>query len=150
MSRRSRPSERGSGLVLVMLLVVVVSALTHTAAVGARATVDATLLEQGRVAAIAAAEAGVELARLRLRDEPQWRGELAAVGRCRVEVTAQPTAQGWHVVVRSDCRMRDAGLPVRAVVEVTLHDRPGAAPLVTGWREVRGSRTPDPARSDRR
>ena len=138
MTCRRRPAERGAALVLVMLLVVALTALAHTTAVGARATVDATLLEQGRVAAAAAAEAGVELARVRLHGDGAWTGEVVTVDRCRVAVDAQRSpGEGWLVSVRSDCPLRGAGLPVRAILEVTLAPRPDAMPAVTDWRERR-------------
>lgn len=140
MNARPGPAERGSALVLAMMLIVVLSALAHSAVVGARATTSATLLARGRAEALAAADGGIALARLRLADGLGWAGGVETIGRCQVEVTASRAADGtFDVVATADCPVRGAGQPVRATIAAVLVPRADGLPRVVDWREPGGT-----------
>jgi hypothetical protein len=130
-------TERGTALVLAMLLIAVLAVTTQSVVVSARTTVDAGLLERGRTEALAAADGGVALARHRLAADPGWAGGRATIGRSTVEVAVAADADGsfaLHIVAASP--VRGGGQPVRAVVEARLRPRPGGLPTVAAWREL--------------
>lgn len=132
---RDLRSERGSALVIAMLLVVVLGVVTtRMTGTASRAAIESTLA-RGSLEARLAAEGGIDTARVRLALDPAWKGDTIEVGRCSVVVEVRCQDDGRiDVDATSTCPVRGSGLPVRSTVAVQLR-RDGSGVRTSAWTE---------------
>jgi len=118
-----RRTERGGALIWALLLLMAAGVIASNVLVRGRALAQETHVDDGRLAALHAAEGGLDAARVRLAEDGAWRGARFSVGRHDVAVQVHREGAGWAVVARSGGVRIDATL------------RP-ATPLpdVTAWR----------------
>ena len=135
MKPQNHHPERGAALIVAMLLVVVIGTLTASLAGSTSRAAQEATLGRGRSEALAAAEGGVETARVRLAQDAAWSGEELTIGRSTVKVEVARGQDGRATVVSTaSCPCRGAGLPVQATVEARLESKAGL-PFVASWSE---------------
>lgn len=140
--------ERGSAIVLALVLVVAFGVLTTTMTQGSRRLATGSVDDRATLQALHAAEGGIEQARWQLQRDPEFAGGRLRIGDAdvAVEVTALPgPAAGWQVRSIATCRPRGTGgLPVQRCLVADLVAGPGRAnrsgrpapmPTVRNWRE---------------
>ena len=135
MNSTQAQSERGAALLIAMLLVFVIGTLTSSlASTTARAANDGQVA-RGLSEARAAAEGGIETARIRLASTPGFRGEELVVGRCTVGITVAAAQDGSRsILATASCPVRGAGLPVKATIRASMTTQDGKV-AVTAWSE---------------
>ena len=133
-----RQEERGAALVMALLLVVVLGTLSTSMSQGVQLLSHDSVDERAAMQALHAAEGGIAQARWRLRQDPEWAGEVLQIGRAQVAIlaTAIPgEVAHWQVQASAQCHGRgDQGLPSQRIVTVELVGGDGL-PRICGWRE---------------
>ena len=128
--------ERGSALIMVLLLVVTVAGLAAAVADGSRRLATDNVDARAAARALHAADAGVEAARVALRADASYRGETLTVGGVEVEVRVRRSGDGaW--TVESAARVAEGARYARRAVVAELRARDGALPAVARFASSR-------------
>ncbi|MBK8976344.1 MAG: hypothetical protein IPM29_10480 [Planctomycetes bacterium] len=144
MTRHPTGTDRGSALLIVLVLIVLATTATVTIATRGEDVTRTTALAGARERAFAAAEAGLETARHRLRLDPLWTGGRETIDGCEVTIGIERSSPGTWLAHST------AALPGSAVIGPGVCARVDATlaatvslPRVVAW-SVPG-RTPSPA-----
>ena len=129
---RPEPEQRGSALVLAMLLVVVLVTATSVITSSMLRTTTRAMQDLGQASALAAAESGIELARVRIASDPRWPGGGLNVADAAVQVEAASTSGDNRIVTASALWTRGS-TRVMTTVTAELAPNPAGLPTIVRW-----------------
>jgi len=134
----NRQHENGGALVMALMLIVVVGMLTASMTSSTQLLSSQTVTERAELQALQAADGGIEQARLRLREDANFRGEVVQIGGAEVTIEVVPVAERpgrWTVTATARCEPRgEHGLPLQRCLLVELVAEDGL-PRRQNWRE---------------
>ena len=137
-------SQSGFAMLTMMLALVVIGGLVHTAAARTHLLARSTVLDRGKMLTFHAGAGGLSRARHALRQDPDYRGEELVVGSChvKIEITPAPVAAAsgkrWQVLVTASHQSFGANIaPVQHRIEVVLAATKGL-PAVLAFHDSGG------------